>query len=57
MTSNQALKIWIDEVAQLTQADDIYWCNGSDQEFDVIARRLESEGGFSRLNPETHPNC
>ncbi len=57
MTSNQALKIWIDEVAQLTQADDIYWCNGSDQEFDAMAKRLESEGGFSRLNPVTHPNC
>jgi phosphoenolpyruvate carboxykinase (GTP) len=57
VTSNQALKIWIDEVAQLTQADEINWCNGSDQEFDAMARRLESEGGFSRLNPETHPNC
>ena len=57
MTTNQTLKNWVDEVSQLTQADNIYWCNGSDQEFDAMANRLESEGGFSRLNPDTHPNC
>jgi phosphoenolpyruvate carboxykinase (GTP) len=57
VTSNQALMNWIDEVAELTQADQIYWCNGSDQEFDSMAKELESEGGFSRLNPDTHPNC
>ena len=57
MTTNQTLKNWVDEAAQLTQADNIYWCNGSDQEFDAMANRLESEGGFSRLNPDTHPNC
>jgi phosphoenolpyruvate carboxykinase (GTP) len=57
VTTNHALKIWIDEVAELTQADEIYWCNGSDEEFDAMAEKLESEGGFSRLNPDTHPNC
>ena len=57
MTTFKRLQRWIDEVAELTQPDEIYWCNGSDEEYDAIARKLESEGGFSRLNPETHPNC
>jgi len=57
VTTNQALKNWIDEIAGLTQADEIYWCNGSDEEFDSMASKLESEGGFTQLNPETHPNC
>ena len=57
MTTYKALKRWVDEVAELTQPDEIYWCNGSDEEYDTMARKLESEGGFSRLNPETHPNC
>jgi len=57
VTNYKALKRWVDEVAELTQADEIYWCNGSDEEYDAMARKLESEGGFSRLNPETHPNC
>ncbi len=57
MTSLKRLQRWIDKVAELTQPDEIYWCNGSDEEYDAMARKLESEGGFSRLNPETHPNC
>jgi phosphoenolpyruvate carboxykinase (GTP) len=57
VTTYKALKRWINEVAELTQADEIYWCNGSDEEYDAMAKKLESEGGFSRLNPETHPNC
>jgi phosphoenolpyruvate carboxykinase (GTP) len=57
VTTYKKLRKWIDKVAELTQPDEIYWCNGSDEEFDVMARKLESEGGFSRLNPETHPNC
>jgi phosphoenolpyruvate carboxykinase (GTP) len=57
VTTYRALKRWIDEVAELTQPDEIYWCNGSDEEYDAMAKKLESEGGFSRLNPETHPNC
>ena len=57
MTTFKRLQRWIDEVAELTQPDEIYWCNGSDEEYDAMARKLESEGGFSRLNPETHPNC
>ena len=57
MTTNQELKKWIDEVAELTQPNEVHWCNGSDEEFDAMARRLQSEGGFFQLNPETHPNC
>jgi len=57
VTTNLELKNWINEVAELTQADEIYWCKGSDEEFDAMAEKLESEGGFSRLNPDTHPNC
>ena len=57
MTTNQALKNWIDEVAGLTRPDSIHWCNGSKEEFDAMAKVLESEGGFFKLNPETHPNC
>jgi phosphoenolpyruvate carboxykinase (GTP) len=57
VTTYKALSRWIDEVAELTQPDKVYWCSGSDEEYDAMARKLESEGGFSRLNPETHPNC
>jgi phosphoenolpyruvate carboxykinase (GTP) len=57
VTTNRELQDWIDEVAELTQADEVYWCNGSQAEYDQMAAKLEAEGGFFRLNPETHPNC
>jgi phosphoenolpyruvate carboxykinase (GTP) len=57
VTTNQALRDWVDQVAALTRADEVYWCVGSQEEYDVMAKKLESEGGFLQLNPETHPNC
>ncbi len=56
-TSNQALADWVKEAAELTQADDIYWCNGSPAEDESFNRQLLEDGGYKRLNPETHPNC
>lgn len=57
MTSNKVLNDWIEKVAELVQPDRIHWCDGSKEEYDAMAAKLESEGGFLRLNPETHPNC
>ena len=57
MTTNQELKTWIDQVAELTQPDKIVWCNGSDSEYRDMVELLKSSGGFIELNPETHPRC
>jgi phosphoenolpyruvate carboxykinase (GTP) len=57
VTTNETLQAWIDEVAELTQADRVYWCNGSEAEYRDVAAELERTGGFVRLNQETHPDC
>ena len=57
MTTNQELKAWVDQVAELTQPDDVYWCNGSASEFKELADKLLAEGGFIELNQDTHPGC
>ena len=57
MTTLQALQQWIDETAELTQPDDIHWCNGSQQEYGELTRLLLSNGGFVELNQDTHPGC
>ena len=57
MTTLQELQTWIDQVAELTQPDDVYWCNGSAEEYRELAELLLSNGGFVELNQETHPGC
>jgi len=57
VTTNEKLQAWIDEVAELTQPGSVYWCNGSEAEYLEVAAELVRNGGFVRLNQETHPGC
>ncbi len=52
--TNEKLLLWVDEVAALTQPDDIYWCNGSEDEWEAITSGLVEAGTFVRL--EKKPN-
>lgn len=56
-TTNRSLAEWVAEVAELTQPDHIYWCDGSAEEDQKINQQLVADGTFQELNPETHPNC
>ena len=49
MVVNEKLQLWVDEVASLTQPDEIYWCDGSDQEWEQITSKLVEAGTFVRL--------
>ncbi|MEP7096588.1 MAG: phosphoenolpyruvate carboxykinase (GTP) [Dokdonella sp.] len=51
------LNRWVDEVARLTEPDTIHWCDGSDDESDVLTRQMLVDGTLIALNPQTHPNC
>jgi phosphoenolpyruvate carboxykinase (GTP) len=56
-TSNHTrLQEWVDEVAGLTQPDDIYWCDGSAEEYDRLAESLVAAGTFERLSDAKRPN-
>ena len=57
VTTNQELKSWVDQVADLTQPEDIYWCNGSRAEYQELATMMLATGDFIELNQETHPGC
>jgi phosphoenolpyruvate carboxykinase (GTP) len=56
-TSNAALKAWVQEVAQLTQPDQIHWCTGSQSENDALVQQMLGTGELISLNQKTHPNC
>ena len=55
-TSNQKLLDWVDAMAKLCTPDRIYWCDGSQQEYDRLCEEMVQSGTFIRLNPEKRPN-
>ncbi|MEM8984022.1 MAG: phosphoenolpyruvate carboxykinase (GTP) [Pseudomonadota bacterium] len=58
MTTNlPALRDWVDEVAELTQPEDILWCTGSDAEYDRFIRQMLADGTLSELDQATYPGC
>ncbi len=47
---------WVGQMAELTQARDVYWCGGSNAEYDRLCAQLVASGTMQRLNPKLRPN-
>jgi phosphoenolpyruvate carboxykinase (GTP) len=56
MTSNKSLLIWVEEMAGLCKPDKIHWCDGSEEEYDRLAKILVAKGTFQKLNENIRPN-
>jgi phosphoenolpyruvate carboxykinase (GTP) len=58
MTSTlPALKDWVDEVAKLTQPENIHWCDGSKAEYERLVEEMCQSGTLIPLNEQDYPNC
>jgi len=56
MTKNKKLIAWVEEMVKLCKPDSIYWCNGSEEEFQQITNELIKNGTFIKLNESIRPN-
>jgi phosphoenolpyruvate carboxykinase (GTP) len=54
---NRDVANWVDEVARLTMPDRIYWCDGSESEFQMLERELVAKKELLPLNQSEFPGC
>src|ERR1700726_1779977 len=54
---NRDVANWVDEVARLTKPDRIYWCDGSESEFQMLERELVARKELLPLNQSEFPGC
>ena len=53
---NAKLIAWVADMAALCKPDSIYWCDGSDAEYQRLCQQLVDAGTFKKLNPVKRPN-
>ncbi|MCW8919048.1 MAG: phosphoenolpyruvate carboxykinase (GTP) [Gammaproteobacteria bacterium] len=55
-TKNARLLAWVDEMETLCQPKDVYWCDGSQAEYDRLCEEMVEAGTLIRLNEKKRPN-
>ena len=53
--TNRALVQWVSDIAALTQPETVYWCDGSEKEWNALTAELVESGVMTPLNPELRP--
>lgn len=55
-TQHQELISWVNEIAELTQPDNVVWCDGSEAEYRRLCEELVEKGTFRKLDPVKRPD-
>jgi phosphoenolpyruvate carboxykinase (GTP) len=55
MTNHKKLKAWVQEWADLCQPDKVYWCDGSEEENQMLLDQMVAGGSAVKLNEEKRP--
>ncbi|NDA43835.1 MAG: phosphoenolpyruvate carboxykinase (GTP), partial [Gammaproteobacteria bacterium] len=56
-TLSKQVTEWVASVRELTQADEVYWVEGSDDEYRHFIGQLQQSGELQKLNEAHYPNC
>ncbi|NLF26262.1 MAG: phosphoenolpyruvate carboxykinase (GTP), partial [Clostridiales bacterium] len=57
MTKNKKLLDWVQEIREMCRPDSVYWCDGSDEEYQRLLKEMVDSGAAIPLNPEKRPDC
>ncbi len=49
-------RAWIMEIAKLCKPKDVYFCDGTDAEYDRLCSEMVASGTLQKLNPKLRPN-
>ena len=53
---NAKLIAWVADMVALCKPDSVYWCDGSQAEYERLCQQLVDAGTFKKLNPVKRPN-
>ena len=54
--NNKKLIQWVQETAELCCPSSIHWCDGTQEEYDLLCQKMVENGTFIKLSEEKRPN-
>jgi phosphoenolpyruvate carboxykinase (GTP) len=57
MVKHRKLQQWVDEMTALLEPEQVYWCDGSEEENERLLELCASTGAAVRLNKNTRSGC
>src|SRR6185437_2000615 len=56
LTNNAKLISWVEQMASLCTPDQVFWCNGSREEYQMLCDQMVQSGKLIKLNESKRPD-